>query len=107
MLFWLALALWIVLSVAGLAFATVRGIVLWRAAKRTGAAISGEVAGIAERAERIQGHLDRAEAAGGRLKLATDRLARSRATLDVLIGAIREARAALGVAAPFSPPPRR
>jgi hypothetical protein len=107
MLFWLALAGWGVLTVAGIAFAVVRGIGLWRTTKRAGSALGARVEAIARSAERIETHLANAQAATGRLQAATGRLARSRAELDVLLAAIREARAAVSLVLPFASQPRR
>jgi F0F1-type ATP synthase membrane subunit b/b' len=107
MLFWLALAAWLVLTVAGIAFAVVRAVALWRAFKRAGGALRSRVEAISRSAEQIETHLANAEAASGRLHAAGRRLGRSRAELDVLLGAVREARAAVSLVLPFASPPRR
>jgi hypothetical protein len=107
MLFWLALAAWLVLTVAGIAFAAVRGVALWRAFKRAGGAFGARLEAIARSAEQIETHLANAQAASGRLQAAGGRLGRSRAELDVLLGAVREARAAVSLLLPFAAPPRR
>ena len=107
MLFWVALAIWLLLTVAGLTYAVVRAISLWRAFKRTGGALATGLDDIGRSVERIETHLSSAEAAGGRLNGATERLRDSRAELDVLLGAIREARATVSFLLPFAAPQRR
>ncbi len=90
--FWIALALLVVGLVGGLVYAVLRGIALWRRAKRTGRAFSAESARIADASAEMQTHMDRASASGARLGDATARLATSRARLDVQLQAVREAR---------------
>jgi ABC-type siderophore export system fused ATPase/permease subunit len=99
-LVWLALLLWLVLSFAGLAFAIVRGWQAFRQAKRTGSAVTAQTERIVSVTEQIQANLERAQRAQGDLEAATGRLQQSRQTLDVLLAAIREARAALESIAP-------
>jgi hypothetical protein len=93
--FWIALAVLVAGVVGGLVYAVVRGIALWRAVKRAGGRFEAEAERIAVRAEQIQPHLDRAEAAAARLQDESGRLAVSRARLDVQLQAVREARNAL------------
>ena len=90
--FWIALAVFLVGLLGGLAYAILRGIALWRNVKRTGRAFSAESARIADVSAGIQEHLDRAEASSALLRDAATRLAVSRARLDVQLQAIREAR---------------
>ena len=78
--------------VAGIAYAVIRGLVMWRQVKRTGASITIETARIAEASAQIQEHLDRASASGALLGEASARLATSRAKLDIQLQAVREAR---------------
>ena len=92
MAFWISLAVFLVGLLAGLAYAIVRGIVLWRGFKSTGRAFSAESARIADVSAGIQEHLDRADASNALLREAAARLAVSRARLDVQLQAIREAR---------------
>jgi hypothetical protein len=73
----------------------IRGLALWRQFKRTGGAFSDETARIAEVSEQIQTQLDRASASSERLRVVSERLAVSRAQLDVQLQAIREARHAM------------
>ena len=93
--FWIALAILLAGVVGGLVYVVVRGITLWRQVKRTGGTLGAETARIAEASEEIQEHLDRASASGARLGEAAERLAVSRARLDVQLQALREARQAL------------
>ena len=95
MAFWIALAILLVAIVGGIAYAVVRGIQLYRDAKRAGATIGGEMERISAASLQIDHHAAEAEAAAGRLHDATGRLAVSRATLDVQLAAVREARAQL------------
>ena len=90
--FWIALAVLLLAVVGGIAYAVVRGIALWRQVKRTGGTLSAESARIADATADIQEHLDRASASGVSLGDAGERLAVSRAKLDVQLQALREAR---------------
>ena len=90
--FWIALAVLLVGVVAGIAYAVLRGIAMWRRIKRTGRAFSVESERIAEISSQIETHMDRANASNTRLGDAAARLATSRARLDVQLQAIREAR---------------
>ena len=90
--FWIALAVLLLAVVGGIAYAVVRGIALWRQVKRTGGTLSAESARIADATADIQEHLDRASASGASLGVAGERLAVSRAKLDVQLQALREAR---------------
>jgi hypothetical protein len=89
---WLALLVYLAATIGGLVYAVLRAIVLWRRLKRTGRAFRAEASRIANATETIETHLARASAAGGRLGDASRRLATSRATLEVQLQALREAR---------------
>ena len=90
--FWIALAVLLLAVVGGIAYAVVRGIALWRQVKRTGGTLGAESARVADATADIQEHLDRASASGASLGDAGERLAVSRAKLDVQLQALREAR---------------
>ena len=92
MAFWIALSVLVAGVVGGLAYVVFRGLSLWRQLKRTGGSFATESARIADTTARIQGHLDRANDSGERLRDGSARLALSRARLDVQLQAIREAR---------------
>ena len=92
MAFWIALAVLVVGVVAGLVYAVLRGISLWRQLKRTSRSFSAESARIADASAEIQAHLDRASASSARLAEVSASLEISRARLDVQLEAIREAR---------------
>ena len=92
MAFWISLAVFLACIVGGIAYVVIRGIALWRALKRSGGRFTVEGERIALLAEQTQPHIDKAEAAAERLRAATGRLAVSRARLEVLLQAIREAR---------------
>lgn len=93
---WIALAVLVVGVAGGIAFVVVRGLALWRQLRSTGGAVTAEVDRISAAAAEIQGQLDRAAASSVRLGEASERLARSRAQLDVQLAAVREARRAVG-----------
>jgi ABC-type siderophore export system fused ATPase/permease subunit len=99
--FWLALILLIVVSLAGLVFATVRGFQAYRQAKRTSATLSGAMEKITRGSEEIQANLERSQRAQGDLTEAMTRLQASRDRLDVQLTAAREARAALNTIIPI------
>jgi biopolymer transport protein ExbB/TolQ len=92
---WIALAFSLAGLVAGLVYAVLRGLSLWRQVKRTGGAFSEETARIAEASEQIQVHLDRASASSERLRAVSERFEVSRAKLEVQLQAVREARHAM------------
>ena len=77
---------------AGLLYAVVRGVSLWRGLKRAGARFGAESARTVDRSARIQVHLDRASASSARLEEATACLQLSRSRLEVQLQALREAR---------------
>jgi len=89
---WIALAVFLVAVVIGIAFAAVRALRLYREAKRVGGVLGAEVDRINTTAAQIEEQLRKADAAKGRLEAAADRLAVSRAKLDVQLAAMREAR---------------
>jgi hypothetical protein len=90
--FWIALAVLLVGLLGGIAYAVLRGIAMWRRLKRTGRAFSVESERMAEISAQIETHMDRANTSKTRLGEAAERLATSRARLDVQLQAIREAR---------------
>jgi hypothetical protein len=83
----------VIAVLAGVAFAVVRGLRLWRDVKRSSSTFGAELARITAASLEIERHMAQAEAASGRLKVASDRLATSRARLDLQVAALREARA--------------
>ncbi len=91
--FWLALALLLCAVIAGLAYAVVRGLQLYRKVKRTGAAFTARLDVISATVASIERHAAAAGASTQRLAEANGRLQRSRARLDVQLAAMREARA--------------
>jgi hypothetical protein len=81
----------LVLVLAGIVVVVIQGIGLWRQGKRTGGAISKELALFEERSARSERLLAEAERASQDLQLAVERLRRSRARLQVLLGSLEEA----------------
>jgi hypothetical protein len=78
--------------VAATAFCVVRGVQLWRQAKRTGGAFSSEVAMFEERSARTERLLNEAERASEDLRAARERLSLGRARLQVQLDAIERAK---------------
>jgi hypothetical protein len=72
------------LVLAATVLLVVRGIELWRVAKRAGPAIGAELAAFEERAARTERLLAEAEASSRNLELALARLRASQARLQVL-----------------------
>ena len=101
--FWLAVVMLAVGLVAGIAFAVVRGLRLWRQLKRTGGSFTSEADRISATAASISDQLERASASAAELKAASERLERSRAALDVQLAAVHEARRAVKRAFWFLP----
>lgn len=84
-----AMVLWSFLAglaaaVAGLALLVVRGVALWRHAKRTGRALTSELSAFEERSARTERLLEEAGRASRDLELALERLRVSRGRLEVL-----------------------
>ncbi|MGL6278391.1 MAG: hypothetical protein ACRC50_02395 [Gaiella sp.] len=92
---WICLAVFLVGTVGGLAFAALRGFRLWRQVKRTKGAIAPEAERIARVADEIALQLDRASASSARLGEAAERLRVSSRRLEIQLAAAREARARL------------
>lgn len=84
-------ALAVVLGAAVLA--AVRAVALWRQAKRTGRALSAELAMFSVRSARTERLLAEADASSRELQQALERLRRSRARLAVLTHALERASA--------------
>ncbi len=89
---WICLAVFVLGVVGGLAYAAVRGFVLWRRMKRTKGLIGPETERIARVAEEITTQLDRASESSARLTEAAERLRRSGARLQIQLAAVDEAR---------------
>jgi uncharacterized protein YhaN len=81
------------LSIAAIVFCVVRGMRLWGQLKTTGGALGTEVAKFEERSARTERVLAEAESSSEELQAALERLRRSRAQLEVLTGALEQARA--------------
>jgi hypothetical protein len=81
----------LVLVLAGVVVVVIQGIGLWRHGKRTGGAISKELALFEERSARSERLLAEAERASQDLQAAVERLRLSRARLQVLLGSLEEA----------------
>ena len=101
------LAVWPALAVAvagvdgGVIVAFLRGRRAWRRFKALTSAVGKGLDDVATRSGEIETHLTRAGEGSERVSAALERLRRSRALLDVLLGAYREAREAMERAVPF------
>jgi hypothetical protein len=82
----------LLLVVAATLFCVVRGIVLWRQARTTGAAFSSETAKFEQRSARTERLLAEAETSQESLRIALERLQRDRARLQVLLDAVERAK---------------
>jgi septal ring factor EnvC (AmiA/AmiB activator) len=98
---WPALAILLAGVLAGLVFALLRGLRMWRAFKATGGRIGDRVGEVSRGAAEIETHLERAADSSERLAAALERLHRSRARLEVQLAAVREARDVIERAVPF------
>ena len=83
-----AFLLGLVLALVGIVFAAVRGVALWKHGKKSGGAITSELALFEERAARTEELLADADRASQELQAATARLRTSRAQLQVLLGSL-------------------
>jgi hypothetical protein len=81
----------VILAILGIVVVAVRGLALWKDGKRSGAAITSELARFEERAARTEQLLAEAERASEDLHAATERLRVSRAQLQVLLGSLEAA----------------
>jgi biopolymer transport protein ExbB/TolQ len=88
----IALLVGVVAVVAATVFCAVRGMQLWRQARRTGGALGAEVAKFEERSRRTEQLLAEADRANQDLQTALERLRADRARLQVLTGALERAK---------------
>jgi hypothetical protein len=88
----LAFLLGLAAVVAATVFCVLRGVRLWRQAKRTGGAFSTEVARFEERSARTERLLAEADRASRDLSAALERLRADRARLQVLLDALERAK---------------
>lgn len=95
-LFWLALAVALVLTVSSSVFLTLRVIEAFRAFKHLGRSAGAELDRISTASAQIERHLALAAESGTRLEASLARLQESRAQLTVLTSALADARASLG-----------
>jgi hypothetical protein len=94
-LFWLALAVALVLTVSSLMFLTLKVIEAFRAVKQLGRSTGTELERITTASAQIEHHLALAAESGTRLEASLARLQESRARLTVLTTALADARASV------------
>jgi hypothetical protein len=95
-MFWLALIIALVLTVASAIFVTLRGLEAFRAFKRLSKAAGSELERIAAASAEIERHLALAAESGTKLEASLARLRASRARLNVLTSAIADVRETVG-----------
>ena len=93
---WLALLIAVVLTVASAIYLTLKGLEAFRAFKRLGRNVGGEIDRIVTATDQIERHLALAAESGTRLDASLTRLRASKAQLNVLTSAIADVRAAVG-----------
>jgi len=81
----------LVVVLAALVFAAIRAIGLWRQAKRTGRALTGELASFEERTAQTERQMAAFERSSAELEQALERLRVSQARLRVLVAAVERA----------------
>jgi hypothetical protein len=94
-LFWLSLAVALVLAVAASIYLTLKVLEAFRSFKQLGRGAAGELARIEQASAQIERHLALASESGARLETSLARLGESRARLNVLTSALSDARASL------------
>jgi len=95
-IFWLALIIALVLTVASAIYLTLQGLEAFRAFKRLGRRLGGELEKITTASGEIERHLALAAESGTQLEASLARLRSSRAQLNVLTSALADVRAAVG-----------
>jgi uncharacterized membrane protein affecting hemolysin expression len=96
MLFWLSLAVGLVLIVGAIVYATMQGLALWRLTKQVSRSAGEELDRIARASAEIELQLQAAAVSGTSLDASLVRLSRSRARLNVLTSALADVRSAVG-----------
>jgi hypothetical protein len=89
---WLSFLVGLAAVIAATVFCVIRGRRFWHDAKRTGGALSVEMAKFEERSARTERLLAEAEQSSEELKAATERLRISRARLQVQLDALERAK---------------
>ena len=95
-IFWLALIIALVLTIASAIFLTLRGLEAFRAFKRFSRVVGAELERVATASGEAERHLALAAKSGTQLEASLARLRSSRARLNVLTSAIADVRAAVG-----------
>jgi hypothetical protein len=95
-LYWLALAVAVVVVIASAIYTTRKGLEAFRAFKALGSTVSSEVERIERASGQIERHLALAAEGGARLDAELAQLRRSRARLNVLTSAIDDVKDSWG-----------
>jgi hypothetical protein len=93
---WIALAIFVVATVGGIAFAALRGLRAYRTLRTVGGELTAGVDRVSRDADEVATKLEGLADGTGRLEAALARLSASRARLNVLLQAIAEVRAGIG-----------
>jgi tRNA threonylcarbamoyladenosine modification (KEOPS) complex Cgi121 subunit len=96
MLFWLALAFAVVVTVASLVFVTLKALEAFRAFKSLGRNVGTGLERVSATTAQIERHLELAAESGSRLEESLARLRASRSQLNVLTSALSDVRASVG-----------
>ena len=95
-LFWLALGIAVVSTIASSIYVTLKGLEAFRAFKVLSGSVTRDLARIEQASGEIERHLALAAESGTRLETELAQLQRSRARLNVLTSAIADVRASVG-----------
>jgi hypothetical protein len=95
-MFWLALTIALFLTISSAIYVTRQGLEAFRAFKRLGREVGGELERIERASGEIERHLALAAEGGTQLEASLARLRASRARLNVLTSALADVRAAVG-----------
>lgn len=95
-IFWVALIVALVLTIASAAYLALQGLEAFRAFKQLGRVVGGELDRVATASGEIERQLGLAARSGTRLEASLARLHSSRARLNVLMSAVADVRAAVG-----------
>jgi hypothetical protein len=103
MLFWLALAISVVLTIASLIYVTLNALEAFRAFKAVGRSVTAGLDHVTATAAQIERHLELAAESGTQLDASLTRLRTSSAQLNVLTSALSDVRESIDRVTAFVP----